>query len=499
MAQLSDKPDDMAEPPAPAVDVLDSRRAGGLLLRGSALRLAGYAAGVALSVASAAVMTRYLGVSRFGQYTTVMSLVAVVAAVTDVGMSNIGTREYAIRCGADRDMMMRDLLGLRVVLTLIGVGLATGFAFMAGYDLALLLGTVAASLGTVALVFQHTLSIPLTTDLRLGTLSTLELVRQALLVAGLVALAAMGSGVFALLSVTLLVNLVLIAPTAALVRGRISWRLSLRPSRWPPLLQATVVFALATAVGTVYVYTAQVLTSLVTSHHQTGLFAVSFRVFIVSASVPGLLVGASLPLLSRAARDDEDRLAYALQRIFETSLIGGVGSAIMLSSASGWIVSVIAGPGYRAAAPVLAIQAYAMIASFVLAGWSFGLLSLHLHRALLAANFVTLVVSVSLTLALAASHGARGAAIATVGGESTLALACLIALVRGRPRYRPHPGVVAKVALAAAPAVLASMVLSVSALERTAVAAMVYVAVIAVTRALPRELVELMPTRVRRK
>jgi O-antigen/teichoic acid export membrane protein len=462
------------------------------------LRLAGYAAGVALSVASAAVVTRYLGVSRFGQYTTVMSLVAVVAAVTDAGMSNIGTREYAIRRERDRDMMMRDLLGLRVVLTLIGVGLATGFAVVAGYDRALLLGTVAASLATVPLVFQHTLSIPLTTDLRLGTLSALELARQTLLVAALVALAALGAGVFALLSVTLLVNLALIAPTAALVRGRLSWRLSLRPSRWPPLLRATVVFSLATAVGTVYVYTAQVLTSLVTSHHQTGLFAVSFRVFIVSASVPGLLVGAALPVLSRAARDDRGRLAYALQRIFETSLVGGVGSAIMLSSASGWIVSVIAGPDYRAAAPVLAIQAYAMIASFVLAGWSFGLLSLHQHRGLLTANLVTLIVSVTLTLILAASHGARGAAIATVGGESTLALACLIALARGRRRYRPDPRVVGKVALAAAPAILVSSALSLTALERTAVAAAVYMGVIAATRALPRELAALVPARVRR-
>src|SRR5205807_2279586 len=117
---------------------------------------------------------------------------------------------------------------------------------------------------------------------RLGIVAALELARQTLWVGGIVALSVIGAGVFPLLSVPLLVNLVLIPPTARLVRGRIPTRAALKPRTWPPLLRATVVYSLATAVGVVYAYTAQILTSLVTTHHQSGLFAVSFRVFIVS-------------------------------------------------------------------------------------------------------------------------------------------------------------------------------------------------------------------------
>ena len=47
-----------------------------------------------------------------------------------------------MRAGADRDALMRDLLGLRVALTLVGVVLAGAFALAAGYDAALLPGTV---------------------------------------------------------------------------------------------------------------------------------------------------------------------------------------------------------------------------------------------------------------------------------------------------------------------------------------------------------------------
>ena len=473
-------------------DVLDGA-AGGLLVRGGALRFSSYTGAMALSVLATAVLTRHLGVNRFGQYTTIMSLVAIVGAVTDAGMSNIGTREYAVLRDRERDALMRDLLGLRVALTLVGALLTTAFALAAGYDRALLLGALTASLATVALVFQHTLSIPLTADLRLGVLSALDLTRQILWVAGLVILAELGAGVFPLLSALLPVNVLLIVPTALLVRGRIPARLAFQPATWPPLLRATVVFSLATAVGTIYIYTAQIITGLVTSQHESGVFAVSFRVFVVCAGVPGLLAGAALPVLARAARDDPIRLARALQRIFEAALVGGVGAALVLSAGSQFVVSVIAGPKYTASVAVLRIQAFAMIASFLAAGWSFGLLSLRLHRGMLVCNAAALVVSVVLTPLLAIGDGARGAAIATICGEVTLALTALIALTRRRPSYRPQPRVLIKVVPVAVCASLLSLEPSMPSIVRPIVAAAVYTTGILATRAVPRELEQLVP------
>ena len=280
----------------PVHDVLDSAQASGLLVRGSAVRFASYVGIVALSVGSAAVLTRHLGVSRFGQYTTVISLVSIVAAVTDSGMSNIGTREYATLAGSERERFMAQLLGLRVVLTVIGIPLVIAWSLAAGYNAALILGAVAASLATVVLVVQHTLSIPLTVDLRLGSISALELARQGLFVVGIVVLSVAGGGLLPLLAVSMAANLLLIAPTARLVRGRISLRPSLAVATWPALLRVTVVFSLASAVGTIYIFAAQIITSVVATHYQSGLFAVSFRVFVVCAGVPALIVGSALPI-----------------------------------------------------------------------------------------------------------------------------------------------------------------------------------------------------------
>ncbi|MGP8242277.1 MAG: oligosaccharide flippase family protein [Solirubrobacteraceae bacterium] len=470
-----------------------------MAVRGGALRLGSYVGVVALSVVSAALLTRHLGVTRFSEYTTVISLVGVITSVTDAGMSALGTREYAMRTGADRDALMRDLLGLRVTLTLVGVLLATAFAVAAGYTPALVVGTVLAALSVVAVVFQHTLSIPLTTRLRLGYLSGLDLARQAVTVVLFVVLILLGAGVLPLLAVALAVNLLLLPPTAALVRGEISTRIALHPRRWVRLLRLTVAFSLASAANTIYLYTAQILTSLVASSHQSGLFAASFRVFIVTAAVPGMLVAVTLPVLSRAARDDHARLVYALQRLFDVSLLIGVAAAIGVVAGARFIIEVVAGPKFAAAAGALQIEGVALLASFVLAGWGFGLLSLHRHRTLLLANLGALVVSAVLTLILAQAHGARGAALASACGESTLAVFYLIGLIRSNPQLRPKLDVAAKIALAAAPAAVVGLAPRLPALLQPVAALAVFAVLIVALRAVPQEIYELIPTSFRRR
>ncbi len=477
--------------------MLDSTGAGGRVVRGGALRFGSYVLMMALSVLSAALLTRHLGVARFGQYTTVISLIAVVSTVTDAGMSVIGIREFSVRKGAERDVLMRDLLGLRMTMTAIGVLLVTAFAFAAGYDTALLVGAVLASLGTVALVVQHTYTIPLAATLRLGTLSALELTRQALTVGAIVLLVLLGATVLPLLAVLLAVNLVLIPPTAALARHQISLRMGLHPHNWLALLRLTVSFSLASAVGTLYMFTTQILASLVSSSHQSGLYAASFRIFIVVSVVPGLLVSGALPLLARAARDDRERLAYALQRIFEVSLILGVAAAVGTLGGAQFMIHVVAGPKFADSAAVLQIQGIALIATFVLAGWSYALLSLTRYKGVLLANLAAFLVSCSLTIVLASSDGAMGAGYATVCAESVLAVSLLAVLVRGDPELRPKIGILFKVALAATPAVLVALLSGLPSLVRAVLALAAYGLLVVLTRAVPGEVLDMLPVRLR--
>ena len=469
-------------------DVLDTTQAGSLVIRGGALRVGAYAVGTGLTVVSAALLIRHLGTSDFGRYVTIVSLVTIVGAVTEAGMTNLGVREYATRTEG-RDELMRVLLGLRLGLTTAGVALAIAFAVAAGYGSELVIGTALAGAGLFFAVLQATYTVPLSTHLLVGRVSALELAKQVLTVIFIVALVLAGAGVVPLLAVPLPVALIVAAATAWMVRHQMPLLPAFDLRESVRLLRATASFALATAVGTVYVYLAVVLLSLVSTEAETGQFGAAFRVFIVLAAVPGLLVTTAFPLLARAARDARRRLTYALQRLFDTSLV--LGSAFALGTVIGAPVAidVVAGSEFEPAIDVLRVQGLAMLPSFLLATWGFALISLHLHRELVVANLAALLVSGGLVLVLGSSDGAQGAAWATLAGESVLAAGYLVGLARGRPELLPNLRTLPRVALAAAGGV-ALGVSGLPALPATLAALATFSAIALATRAVPAELLD---------
>lgn len=426
------------------------------MIRGGILRVAGYAVGVALSVASAAILIRHLGPADFGRYAAVISLVTIVVAVAEAGMTSIGVREYSVLPSGQREPFIGGLTGLRLLTMTAGIVAAVAFSAIAGYDGEMVAGSAIVGLGMVLLGIQYSWAIPLQSQLRLGWVTTLDLVRQAVTLMATALLVFVGASLVPFFWVTVLASLAALVATVPLARGLVPFIPAFGRADWRRLLALTVPFAAANAVGAVYVYLAVVLLSLISTDEQTGYLGASFRIFIVLAAVPGLLVAAAFPILARAARDDHTRFSYALQRLWEMLLLLGAGVALLTAVGADFAISVVAGPDFEPSVDVLRIQSLGLLASFLLATLGFGLLSLSFYRGILIANGVALVVSFTLTLALAPSYGAEGAAAATVFGEASLAAGYAVALLRPRPDLRFSLGIVPRVAgaLAAATAVL---------------------------------------------
>jgi O-antigen/teichoic acid export membrane protein len=493
----------MVDPTAETVaeiptDVLDTGRAGGLVMRGAVLRLAGYGVGGLLAAVSAILLTRHLGKIGFGQYATIVALATLVTQLTEGGLTNMATRDFALSTPERKEKLIGDRLGLQIVTTLLAIAICGAFALLAGYSEARIWGTLAAALGLGLVMIQMTVAVPLTASLRFGATSGLELARQALLVAFTITLVLAGAGLLPLLAALIPSSVAALAGAWFLVRREVRLRPRFDAHAWVALVKPALVLSLSSGVATIYAFTTQIITSLVANPVQTGLFAASLRVFAVIASIPGLMVVSALPLLARAARDDADRLGFALQGLFEVALIAGVGVGVMLVVGAKPIIAVIGGPGFAGAVGPLRIEGVAVLGTCLTPVWSNGLLALHRHSAQLVCNLIGLAVIVGLTLGLAPVLGARGSALATVAGEWTVAVALLVCLVRANRQLAPRALRIApRVALAGGMA-FAVMLLPIPALVQLGLAVAVYAAMIVGLRALPREILELLPGRLAR-
>lgn len=488
-------PEPVHELPA---DVLDTGRAGGLVMRGAVLRLAGFGIGGLLTAVSAILLTRHLGVARFGQYATIVALATLVAQLTEGGLTSLATRDFALATPERKAKLIADRLGLQLVTTLVAIAICGVFAVSAGYGTVRTWGTLAAALGLGLAMIQVTVAVPLVASLRFGATSGLELARQTILVCLTVTFVLLGAGLLPFLVAIIPSSLAVLAATWILAGQEVRVRVAFDPRAWAELVRPALVLSLSSGLATIYVFTTQILTSLSANAMQTGLFAASLRVFAVIASIPGLMVTSALPLLARAARDDTDRLEFALQGLFEVALIAGVGVGVMLIVGAQPIIDVIAGHRYAGAVGPLRIEGAAVLGTCLTPVWSSGLLSLHRHSALLICNLITLVVTAGLTLWLAPVIGASGAAAATVAGEWTVAISLLVALVRANRQLAPRAWTVAPRVALAGGAAFATMLLPVPAVAQLGLAVAVYAGLIVVLRALPREILELLPPRASR-
>ncbi len=482
----------MSEPDEPGTHVLDSTDAGSLIIRGSALRVAGYVAGSGLAVVSAAVLTRHLGPVDFGRYSVVFALLTIITGVADAGTSALGVREHSVRAGEAAHRFLRHLLGIRLVIGAVGVVVALAFAVAAGYDDAMVAGTALGGVGLLLAVIYTTLSIPLQSSLRFGWVTNLDLLRQAVSVIALVALAAAGAGIVPLLAVPIPVGVLLIVATTALVGRRESWSPKLDRVEWTNILRLTVPFAAAAIAGTLYAQISLLALSLVATERDAGLFAASFRIYSVLAVIPGLLVASAFPLLARASRDDRHRLAYAVTRLWEGCWIIGAGLALLAGVAAPLALDIIAGSGYLEAVGELRLMSVALLATFVIALGSFTLLALERYRSVVGANLVGLVLSGGLAAALGSSQGETAGAIAVVCADLTLSVLYVLAVSRGEDGIRLGGTIVLKVACATGAALAPLLLISgLPVVVQTAVVGAVFAVVIIALRAIPEELLAL--------
>jgi len=471
-------------------DILDTPEAGARAIRGSALRTVGYIAGALLALASTPLMVRHLELVDAGRYFTVVSLVALIAGVTDVGLGAVAIREYSARTGAARDAYMRSILGARLILTGGGVVGALGFVLLAGYGSDQVLGTLLACVGLVLAVISGAFSVPLAAGLRVGWITGIDLAGKAVTVVLVVVLVLAGAGIVPFLAITVPVSLLALVVTAALARGSMPLRPSFSLRRIGELLAETLPLSAATMLNVLYARMVIVVMSLIATAEATGAFSTASRVVEVAVGIPVTLVGTTFPIFARAARDDRERLRYVLQRVLEVALIGGVWLMLALALTADPVADLLTrDPGEAdQIARALRILAVAMVPVSLNITWQTTLLALRCHRELLIANAAALVVLVVLIAALVPPYGAEGAAVAVVLGETFLTGLSARALVRVHPGLAPALWLVGRVALALAAAAATVAITGVPAVAAAVLASLVYFGVLAAVGGMPGEL-----------
>ena len=492
---------DATAQPGPDGDPLSAGDAGARVIRGGGLRSAGHAIGVMSGLVSAPLVVQHLGIVDFGRYLTVTSVMYIVIGLTEGGLNNVAVRRYAVADRATRRSLVSNLVGLRIVMSLLGGVGAVLFGLLAGYPGVMIGGLAIGGAGYLISATQGALTTPLQAGLKLGSIAGVDLVRSLLTTGLLILLVVVGTGLTPFFCVAAVVHGVAFALTVRLVRGEVPIRPSGELTVWSGLLRETAVYAAATALGAVYFQVSLVTMSVLSTPTETGYYSVAFRIVDLANGVPWLLAGSVLPVLAHAAANDQVRMRYVSRRVFEGAMLaGGLFSLVIIVGAQ-FGIDILVGSGENGdpAVTVLRLLGVGIIATFLVASLGFTLLSLGLYRELVICNASALVLSLVLAAILVPTEGATGAGIVTMVLELTLATAYAVVLSRRRRDLRPPLEVLPKQALAYALALGAGLAgLLVHPIPAVAAAVVVYLGVLARLDAIPPEIADAARSRVRR-
>jgi O-antigen/teichoic acid export membrane protein len=447
-------------------------------------------AGIVLGLATATLLLRHLGVEDSGRYVTVLSLVGIAVSVVDTGLNVTASSELALREPGDRRALVANILAQRLLIAPVALLLLVVFALIAGYPSEMVAGTALAGTGVLIVAVADAVLVPLTVQLRNAGLAFVDFLRQVVTLAGVALLVALGAHLTPFFAVQVVVGVAVVAVTPFLIGidGLVWPRFDRDDQR--TLLRRALPVAAALALGQVYFRLVIVLMSLISSPEQTGYFGGSLRAMEAMIVLPVLVAGVALPLLTAAARDDLARLRYAIEGLSEGAVIAGVLVVLVTVRAAEPVMAVIGGEAFRPSGAVLQIQVAALLFIALYQIWTVSLIALGRQRELILTNALGLLGVAIFAAALVPPLGAKGGAAASVLGDAVLAGLIYWRLHQSTGRVTVSLGFLARVAAAAAAAVVALVLTGIPDLVAATLAGVLFLGVGWLIGMVPKELRE---------
>lgn len=445
-----------------------------------------------LGIVAVGMMTRTLGQSGFGAYTTAISFLQIFGILIDFGLT-LTLVQMLSEPRADEHRIASGVMTLRFVSAAVFLGLAAiaviPFPYPPEVKLAVGIGTIAflgnALAGTVTSIFQR--------HLRMDLAAAGELLGRVVLIAGLafafrftdrlwIVMATSGAASMATFALQLF---------AARPFVRIRWSIDL--PLWREVARRSLPIGISIALNLIYLRGDVFLLSLFRSQHEVGLYGASYRVLDLLTMLPTMFMGLVLPGLSRAfAAQERDTLQRYLQRSFDFLMLLALPVTAGGFAIGTQLMKAVAGPAFVLSGVILQVLIWGVPGIFLGTLYGHAIVALRKQRAMIWGYGAVAAAAGVLYLIAIPRSGVWGAAGVTILSEAAIAAITFI-LVSRTIRSIPNLRIAAKALISALGMTVFLLALppATSIFVTIPFGAAVYVALLAATRAIPKETIKM--------
>ncbi len=418
------------------------------IAKNTVIQVVGRTFGTIFGLITLGVMTRYLGTTGYGAFTTVTSFLQFFGILVDFGLS-LTTVAMLAEHGADKDKIASNIFTLRVISAALFFAIAplVVLAFPYSHEIKSGVGVAAASFFMIAL--NQVLTSVLQKELRMARAAAAEVVGRSGLLFGVLAVAHWHLGLKWMLSTLVLGNALTALWNWLLVRKlvRVDWRFDWLV--WKEVFDRSWPIALAITFNLVYLKGDVIVLSLTRSQEEVGIYGAAYKILDVLTVVPIMFMGLVLPLLVKARHEnsqgDWNRImqkAFDFMAVLAMPLVAGtlvVGDALM---------NLFAGDAFAGAGQLLVILIVACAAVFFGSFFGHAVIAAKKQRVMVWGYAIDAIIATALYVWSIPKYGPVAAAWVTVAAESFIACATFFVVWRAT-KFVPSLGVALRAALAA--------------------------------------------------
>lgn len=392
-------------------------------------QIAGRIAGILVSLVTLRVTTGYLGAADFGELAIVLAVGGLVLTVSDLGVTTTLARELSKRPD-ETDRLAATMLSFRiggavgVVAAALVVVPFLPYASETRVALAVyLVGTICLSIATFPKAFFQT-------ALALHRQAAIDLTMKVVALTAVGTVAALDLGFLAL--VVALATLGLVELLLAFTLMARLWRPSLRWDRalGMSLARSSLAVGLVSMIGVLHFRGDAFLLSLLAPARDVGIYAIAFQFIGQAFILPGFLVAAVFPILTRAIHQASGEVDTVVNRTLQALALGSAAVGLAVFTLARPLIDLVAGPGFEDAVRPTRILALSLPFLFCAPVFYSCCIAVNRQRSLIWVGLASLCLNVGLNLVLIPRYTYDGAAVATVVSEATALVSTVWVAVR---------------------------------------------------------------------
>jgi O-antigen/teichoic acid export membrane protein len=376
---------------------------------------------------------QYLGTSGFGMLSTALSLAAIFAVFTDLGLGTITTREVS-RDKSLQNKYFSNTSILRLILALLTFGLIILYVTIINLtsyhyppETTILIYIIGASIifnglaGTFSAIFQ--------------ALQEMEYQSLSLILNGIIMFVGTILAIYFHKSIIFFAMLYLISNLVCLIFILVVylWKYSLPKFELDTaFIKITLLAALPLSVVSIFTLIAFrvdiILLSILKSSVDVGIYSASYRLLEVFLFIPAVFTIAVFPIFSQFFISAKDSLKFTYQKSFKYLTLLSLPVAVGMTLLAQPIILLIYKSSFLPSVLVLQILIWTVPITFL--NYIFGsiLPAMNRQNTLLKITFISMVFNIALNLLVIPTYSYVGAAVVTVLTEVIVIALCFFVL-----------------------------------------------------------------------